>query len=311
MILGCGLFIWAAACGGGGGGSSSSSDPATLTVSIDNVYEGVDPDTLQVLVSVTDEDGNPVPGLTSDNLVLTENGAAKALTVAAHNPVRVVILMDVTGSMMSFLAEVKEQSINFLDLLFDGDKAMATAFDNELKMTTSLLPLTQKEDLADSINSVTWESTWGSPLFDMITAAVDNISAETGNLAIIVISDGTKYGSVLPPPDDDDETSSIDLPDAIAYASGAGVKIYTIGIGSTVNTAVMQGLADGTGGEYYAAPNISQLEGIYQAIGTIFNGQYLITYSSTANTGDNVQLNITVTAAGGVTGTDNGTFTVE
>ncbi len=50
-------------------------------------------------------------------------------------------------------------------------------------------------------------------------------------------------------------------------AASAGIKIFTIGLGSNVNTSMLQYIASATGGQYYFAPTAAELQGIYDQIG--------------------------------------------
>ncbi|MFA6254638.1 MAG: VWA domain-containing protein [Patescibacteria group bacterium] len=49
-------------------------------------------------------------------------------------------------------------------------------------------------------------------------------------------------------------------------AAGLGYKIFTIGLGSDVNTTMLQYIANATGGSYYFAPSQTDLESIYNSI---------------------------------------------
>ncbi|MCK5832012.1 MAG: VWA domain-containing protein, partial [Methylococcales bacterium] len=63
--------------------------------------------------------------------------------------------------------------------------------------------------------------------------------------------------------------NSPDEADVIQDANDAkadGVIIYTIGYGNDVNTALLQSVADITGGQYYSTPLNSDLEGIFDEI---------------------------------------------
>lgn len=64
--------------------------------------------------------------------------------------------------------------------------------------------------------------------------------------------------------------NSADVTYALAKANeaaAAGIKIFTIGLGSEVNATMLQQIANSTGGQYYAAPSGADLAGIYEQIG--------------------------------------------
>lgn len=73
---------------------------------------------------------------------------------------------------------------------------------------------------------------------------------------LILLSDGEHNSGALSPKD------------ALALAKEAGVKIYTISIGEA-DSALMQKIAQESGGVFYNAKNAKELEGVYSAIDTL------------------------------------------
>ncbi|HOZ36584.1 MAG TPA: DUF4215 domain-containing protein, partial [bacterium] len=51
-----------------------------------------------------------------------------------------------------------------------------------------------------------------------------------------------------------------------AEAAASGIKIFTIGLGTDINTAMLQAIADSTGGKYYSSPTAQELEDIFSEI---------------------------------------------
>ena len=99
---------------------------------------------------------------------------------------------------------------------------------------------------------------------------------------MVVIADGR-----------DNSSLNIDLNGLIDQALDSGVPVFTIGLGD-VNAENMQQLADETGGQYYYAPDESDLDAIYDQIAEIISSQYTVGYDSSSTCGDIISLDVVV-----------------
>ena len=68
--------------------------------------------------------------------------------------------------------------------------------------------------------------------------------------------------------------------EAINHAQNNSTPVFTIGLGSGVDTNVLTQVANSTGGHYYYAPNSSELRNIYNLISLTIANQYEITYTT-------------------------------
>ncbi|HTD82049.1 MAG TPA: vWA domain-containing protein [Thermoplasmata archaeon] len=64
-----------------------------------------------------------------------------------------------------------------------------------------------------------------------------------------------------------------------------GIVIYTIGLGSDVDTTMLQYIADTTGGTYYAAPTAASIRWIYYEISRHFTGAFVCGDLTSGDTG--------------------------
>lgn len=83
--------------------------------------------------------------------------------------------------------------------------------------------------------------------------------------AMILLTDG-KANKPLGTGDGEDPRDVAYAEDMAAVAAGMGYKIFTIGLGSDVNTTMLQNIATVTGAEYFFAPSGSDLASIYATI---------------------------------------------
>jgi Ca-activated chloride channel family protein len=71
------------------------------------------------------------------------------------------------------------------------------------------------------------------------------------------------------------------------------VPVFPVGLGD-VNTENMQQLTDETGGQYYFAPDETELQTIYDQISAIISSQYVLAYDALSACGDTISLDVIV-----------------
>ncbi|MBL0176129.1 MAG: VWA domain-containing protein [Ignavibacteria bacterium] len=89
--------------------------------------------------------------------------------------------------------------------------------------------------------------------------------------------------AVIAMTDGGDNSSSRSPAEIISLANRNRIRIFTIGLGSGIQSEILKNIADLTGGRYYETPNPAQLTAIYQEISTIiFAGfqECIITYTA-------------------------------
>jgi tight adherence protein B len=134
----------------------------------------------------------------------------------------------------------------------------------------------------------------GTRIYDAVGAGVKLLqrSGISGG-TLVVLSDGSDTGS----------RSSVD--DATAAARAAGVRVYTVGLRSTVfDAGPLQQLADSGHGSYSEATSAEQLAQIYGRLGQELANQYLVRYRSTAAPSKQVHVAISVEGVPGVATAD-------
>ncbi len=238
---------------------------------------------VDLLISVTDKDSNPIAGLQQNHLSLYENGVPKGIANfhQATSAVSVALLSDYSGSMIEagVISDLEAASKNFIDQLNANDEA------GIIKFATDIIPMipdpgftTDKAALKAAIDTAYPGDTHFTHLYDAIWYAVEVTAARPNNPVIVLFSDGANDINDLPP-----GSPTKTLTEVIDYAKGRGVSVFTIGFG-VVNEAVMNQLANETGGEYFLAPTAAQLNEIYQKIAEIIAGRYVIEYKSGGGT---------------------------
>jgi len=235
---------------------------------------------VNVLVTVRDKQGQLVRDLTKNDFTLAEEGRAQTIRYFSPRsdlPLTLGLLVDVSGSQRTVLAEQRRASQQFFDkVLRKGDNAFLLIFDRQIRMIDGLtLP-----DLDMKTNAAQ-----GTALYDAIVAAAGRISSQAGRRALIVLSDGY------------DTASLASLAAAIETAQRADALVYSIqfldrGVfafevpeskgGSPVpreGRKALERLAQETGGGYFDLSATETLDKIYARIEDQLRNQYSLGFT--------------------------------
>jgi VWFA-related protein len=239
-----------------------------------------------VVISVTDSQGNPITGFTSVNFTVKENGVVRTVTVnssgaSSSGILSLAIVLDVSGSLSSTdLANMKVAGKGLVAQLGSGDAVAIWQFDDTI--TKLLDHSTDRTAINSAIDGA--RSGGSTAFFDALVQAAQSLAARGGRKAIVVMTDGK------------DNSSRNKEADAINQARLANAPVFPIGFGSVDHTE-LQRIADGTGGVYNKSATSADLATILQNLGRVIASQYVLSYASADSTVDGY-LEITVGSGG-------------
>ena len=267
-------------------GKGRALDPKINDVKTDSC--GNDPKVLKLLVSVTTSAGVPVAGLSSNNFTVSENGLQKPIRGLIHpitTPISVDLVLDYSGSLSAAERPVIENAAkSFVAKLVNGvDEGGVIKFALTIGAKTDFT--TNQSALNAALDAPYPGDTGGTILYDALITAIDDTALRTNSRrAIIVFSDGF------------DEESTHTLAAVIDRAILKGIPIFAIAYTNAANPKpeIMQQLAQQTRGEFFLAPSISDVEGIYAKISDILSSQYLIEYVSASTGGITASFHVEV-----------------
>jgi len=235
---------------------------------------------VNVLVTVRDKQGQLVRGLVKDDFTIAEDGRGQSIryfSPQTDQPLTLGLLVDVSGSQRTVLAEQRRASRQFLDrVLRPDDRAFFVRFDRRIELLENLALL--DVDLKDS-------DTRGTALYDAIVSAARGLTGQPGRKALIVLSDGY------------DTASSASLAAAIETAQRADALVYSIRFldrdifafevpeskgGSPVpreGRKALERIAQETGGGYFDLSAAATLEKIYARIEDQLRNQYSLGFT--------------------------------
>jgi VWFA-related protein len=218
---------------------------------------GADVSMVMVNVSVLDDEGLPVAGLTAEDFILLEDGAPQTVSVVLNPnevPVDLVILMDISGSVLADQIAMKRDAVTLLDALKPDDCVCFITFGNTISTGTWGRP--DDEELRSTILGTQIKG-W-TPLYDALIAGIDHIeqaSDECGHLASsgeggrsepagnAEVSAQERRKALVVITDGGDTSSQAQFATAVNAASLTSVPIFPVAVG----IAITEGQGDNMG----------------------------------------------------------------
>jgi len=238
--------------------------------------------------------GQPYYELSPSQLQLTDNeNRVDQFTIETYasaqtrNPFSAVLVLDCSGSMSGAgNAGVKAASHAFVDFMDSTTDEMEIIWFNSIVTVFQLM--TQSRSLLrraiDGLPANGSTAVWDGAYRGLIELAVN---ATKQSQAVVVLTDGG------------DNSSSNTPTDVIALANANNERVFTIGLGSTIQASQLQAVATQTGGLYFEAPSASELTTIFTMIASFMRrgfDEYTLRYTSPDPSADKHTLEISIVA---------------
>jgi Ca-activated chloride channel family protein len=178
----------------------------------------VDVELVTLVATVTDADGNYVPGLRAEDFRIEDNGVPQGIAHFSEDtdiPVTLGVALDTSGSMVERMRTALAALDRFIGSLHPDDEIFVTTFSNRVRLVEDLT--TDREELSDGLLRV--EAAGGTALYDAVADSLGRV--QTGRhdkRAVLVLTDGS------------DTTSDLRLEDALEAVRRAEVLVYGLGI---------------------------------------------------------------------------------
>ena len=159
------------------------------------VFRG-ESDAVRVFVTVTDRDGRLITTLTRDDFVVRDEGKPQPITLFDNTPqpVRLIVMLDVSGSMQGNLPLLRGAAEQLFARLGPDDLARVGGFGHEISISPSFTrdPKELLKALPDTIAADA-----PTPLWRALDEAMDAFGDESeGCPVILVLSDGKDSGPI-------------------------------------------------------------------------------------------------------------------
>jgi len=234
----------------------------------------VDVKLVNVFVTVTDQHGAPVATLQKENFTLKEDGKEQKIAIFDREsalPLSIVLAIDTSLSTKKDLPLEQAASHKFAHtVLRPKDGLSVYQFSEEVR---EVVPFTSSLDKIDTgIDRLRNGS--ATALFDMVFLGAQALGAREGRKVIVIVTDGG------------DTISQVNYQQALRAAQESEAIIYSIiivpieasaGRDTGGEHALIQ-FSEDTGGKYYYANSLPQLDEAFHKISDELRTQYLLAY---------------------------------
>jgi len=234
----------------------------------------VDVKLVNVFVTVTDAQGGPVAGLKKENFTLQEDGSAQTISVFDKEsavPLSIALAVDTSLSTRHDLPLEQASAKRFARAIMRPVDALSVfGFSETVVQSTSYTSELKKID--DGIDHIQLGA--ATALFDAIYLASRSLDRRQGRKVLVLITDGG------------DTVSKVDYKEAVRAAEEAEAIVYSIIVVPIESSAgretggehALIQISEDTGGKYYYATSISQLDDAFRQISDELRTQYLLAY---------------------------------
>jgi Ca-activated chloride channel family protein len=240
--------------------------PSPLKVTVDLVL---------VNATVTDLNNRFVTGLEREHFQVFEDKIEQRISHFSNEdvPASIGLLFDVSNSMTEKLSRSKDAAIAFLKTSNPQDEFLLITFSDRPKVDEEFT-----SDIGEIQNRLAYKSSKGcTTLYDAVYLALQKLKkAHNPKKAILLITDG------------EDTCSRYVLGNVKNAVKEADVQIFAIGIVNTyyselsqgrVGRAVLEEMAEVTGGKAYFPASVYELEDICTKIAIELKNQYILGYA--------------------------------
>ena len=229
---------------------------------------------VNVFVTVTDAHGAPVGGLKKENFALEEDGTAQKIAIFDKEsalPLSIALAVDTSLSTRHDLPLEQASAKRFAHAILRPVDALSVYSFSEvvLQATSYTADLKRIDDGIDHIRVGA-----ATALYDAIYLVSRALDKRQGRKVIVLITDGG------------DTVSKVDYKEAVRAAEEAEALVYSVivvpieasaGRETGGEHALIQ-LSEDTGGKYYYATSMAQLDDAFRQISDELRTQYLLAY---------------------------------
>ena len=178
--------------------------------------------TVAVYATVTEPEGRLVPDLTRDDFEIDDEGKRQDITIFANEiqPIKVVMLIDRSGSMEGNFDLVRDAAEQFVGQLLPADKARIGSFSARIQVD----PRAFTSDRAElvTILRTQLQERGPTPLWNAVNVGITALLHEEGRRVVLVFTDGTDFPMNF-------RTNNSTLKDDMKRADEENVMVYAIG----------------------------------------------------------------------------------
>jgi Ca-activated chloride channel homolog len=235
----------------------------------------VDVNLVNVYVTVTDAHGSPIGGLTKENFILDEDSHEQKIAVFDREsalPISIALAVDTSLSTRHDLPlEIAAAKRFAHDIMRPIDALAVYGFSEVVRESTRGFTPDLKQ-IDESLDHIRVGA--ATALYDAIYLVSRGLDKRKGRKVIVLITDGG------------DTISKVDYKEAVRAAQEADALVYSIIVVPIESSAgretggehALIQLSEDTGGKYYYATSMAQLDDAFHKISDELRTQYLLAY---------------------------------
>jgi len=265
-------------------------------------------DTVRVFATVLDRDGRLVTSLAQKDFEVRDEGKPQPITLFDNTPqpIRIVVMLDVSGSMAGNLTLLRSASEALFDRLRPDDLARVGTFGKEVQIGPSFT--SDRSELLAALPTYIPQDA-PTPLWRGLEEAMNTFAKEADERRVIlVLTDGKDTGSM------DLRHRPSSQADVIDRARAEDVMIYAVGMrsryqhpmGMDLRQALLEDLpdpglakvAEESGGGYTEIKLGQDLDGAFARVADELHAQYLLGYAPPKRDGKVHKIDVRIAGAG-------------
>ncbi len=277
--------------GAGGKSSTVKSPPAGAN---DDTTFRVDVKLVNVFVTVTDERGAPVGNLLQDNFRLLEDGHPQKISIFSREselPLSIALEIDTSLSTRKDLPLEINSARRFARAILRPQDSMSVYAISEIP--EEVISFTSDLKTIDyGIQHMRMGS--ATALFDAVYVASQSLESRQGRKVMVVITDG---GDTVSRTDYQEALRAAQISEAVVYSIIVVPIEASAGRDTGGEHALIQ-FSEDTGGKYFYATSLPQLDEAFRTISDELRTQYLLSYYPTQRVADSDFRRVEVKLAG-------------
>lgn len=241
-----------------------------------------------VYATVTDRDGRLVPDLTREDFEIKDGGTLQPITVFSNEvqPIRVVMMLDRSGSMRGNFRLVEAAGAAFVRALLPDDKARIGSFAERIQIDPEAFT-GDKAELVNVLRTKLQEQ-GPTPLWNSVDASIEALEGQDARKVVLVFTDGADAPGNF-------KLNNLSFMDISRRAQQADVMVYAVGLQSSGPARMGGGgfggfggsrpdpglpaIADETGGGYFELTRGEDLAATFARVADELHRQYLIGFA--------------------------------
>jgi Ca-activated chloride channel homolog len=218
--------------------------------------------------------GDAAARLTAEDVEVVEDGVPQKVDTfhEVALPVTIMLALDASGSMTRSAEKAQEAAREFVHAMRPEDQLGMITFADRADYIHS--PTQRRDWSLEAIDA--YKAAGGTALYDALYDSLAQVGDVKGRRVVVVVTDGRDENAASNGPG-----SLRTFEEVLRKLQQTDATVYAVGIGSRVERARLQELADRSGGNAYFPEDVTTLAGDYQKILDELRRRYVLGYEST------------------------------